>query len=457
MKMKKVLSLGLSVLMCATLLAGCGSDKNEATSAEGKTLKIAGLNGGYGTAGWEAVVKAFEEKTGAKVELQLEKNIADVLRPVITSGKDVPDLIYLSVGSEGGLVDTMIQEKAITEITDVLDMKVYGEDIKVKDKLIPGFTSSFSTSPYGDGKLYLAPFTYDPCGLFYNAGLFKEKGWKVPTTWDEMWELGDKAKKEGISLFTYPTTGYFDAFFSALLNETAGPDAYKKAMEYDVDTWKSADVKKAFEIVGKLAKYTHPDTVTNATTDKAFTKNQQLILDNKALFCPNGTWLPTEMAKAPRADGFSWGFTALPKVTADGDSYSSTFSEQVYIPSKAKEVDLAKTFITFIYSDEAAKLFVEKAGTVLPTTTASGFIPEKVKDESGKEIDNEKKLFYSIYDNGAKSDIVGFKAVEAIPGVTLLTDKGILYGSVNAVVNGTMSVDEWYNQVVEAVGKYAEK
>ena len=65
-------------------------------------------------------------------------------------------------------------------------------------------------------------------------------------------------------------------------------------------------------------------------------KNQQLILDNKALFCPNGTWLPDEMSEAPRAEGFKWGFMALPKVSAEGDSYSSTFSEQVYIPSKAK-------------------------------------------------------------------------------------------------------------------------
>ena len=39
---------------------------------------------------------------------------------------------------------------------------------------------------------------YSPCGLFYNAGLLEEKGWDVPKTWDEMWELGDKAKEEGI-------------------------------------------------------------------------------------------------------------------------------------------------------------------------------------------------------------------------------------------------------------------
>ena len=38
------------------------------------------------------------------------------------------------------------------------------------------------TNPYGDGKTYLAPMFYSPCGLFYNAGFLKEKGWDVPKT-----------------------------------------------------------------------------------------------------------------------------------------------------------------------------------------------------------------------------------------------------------------------------------
>lgn len=102
------------------------------------------------------------------------------------------------------MTETFIKDNGILDITDVLDMTVPGEDVKVKDKIAGGFTDSSLTNPYGDGKTYLAPMFYSPCGLFYNAGLLEEKGWEVPATWDEMWELGDKAKAEGISLFTYP-------------------------------------------------------------------------------------------------------------------------------------------------------------------------------------------------------------------------------------------------------------
>ena len=468
---KKVL-LGLSGLMALSLAACSGGAKTETTKAEetkaeettkageskteettkadaktddksGKTLKLSGLDGGYGKEGWEAVAAEFEKETGGKVELTLEKNIAETLRPVLTSGKNIPDLIYLSVGSEGKLTDTMISEKQIADISDVLDMQIPGENTTVKEKIIPGFTDALTSSPYGDGKLYLAPINYSPCGLFYNAGLFEAKGWEVPKTWDEMWALGDKAKAEGIALFTYPTTGYFDAFFSALLNETAGPANYTKLMNYDAGTWELPEVKEAFEIVGKLAEYTEENTVANANKD-GFTKNQQLILENKALFIPNGTWLPGEMADAPRADGFKWGFTALPAVKDGGDRYSTTFVEQIYIPEAAQNKDLAEQFIAFLYSDKAVELFYKNSKATIPTTNASSFIA----------ADDENKLFYSVYDTGAKANAVGFAAKEAIEGVDLTSAEGILYGTVNSVVTKNKTVDDWYNAVIEAVKKY---
>lgn len=459
--MKKLVALGLCSMMAVSVLAGCSSGSGKSGSDD-KVLKISGLNGGYGTKGWEEVVKAFEKANdGVKVELTLEENIADTLRPVITSGKDVPDLIYLSIGAEGKLTDTMVAEKQISDISDVLKMDVPGEKTTVGDKLLGGFSNALTSSPYGDGKMYLAPIDYGPCGLFYNAGLFKEKGWEVPKTWDEMWALGDKAKAEGIALFTYSTTGYFDAFFSALLNETAGPDAYTKLMNYDTATWESANTKMAFEIVGKLASYTEKNTVANANKE-GFAKNQQLVLDNKALFIPNGTWLPGEMAEAPRAKGFEWGFTALPAAKEGGDRYSTAFVEQVYIPTKAANADLAKKFIAYMYSDEAGKIFYqygsqkvdENKKPIKGEYNKGPIMPIKGATENLMGADDENKLYYSVYEGGAKSNPVGFVSKDAIEGVDLTSAEGILYGTVNEVVNGTKSVDDWYKAVTEAVQKY---
>ncbi len=339
---RRLMSLLLAGAMTATLFAGCGNDdsaptneennsaNNESTepaapadepedepadAPEAQTLKVAAFEGGYGADMWTKVAEAFEAShEGVTVELTVDKKIEDVISPSMKAG-DYPDVIHCATGREAAMTETLTKEKALLPLTDVFDMTVPGESVTVKDKIIPGFLDTLGTNPYGDGVTYYAPMFYGPCGLFYNAGLLKEKEWEVPKTWDEMWELGDKAKAEGIALFTYPTTGYFDAFTYALLASAGGTDFYNSCMTYEDGIWESENATKVFELIGKLAEYTEGTTVANANDDN-FTKNQQLILDNKAIFCPNGTWLPGEMAEAPKADGFEWGMTAVPAVNA---------------------------------------------------------------------------------------------------------------------------------------------
>ena len=462
MKTKKVLSLGLSVLMLGSLLVGCGSKDKDASTTEGKTLTIAGLDGGYGTEGWKKVIEKFEQDNGVKVNATFDKKISDVVRPKITAGKDVPDIIYLTVGGVGGLTDTLIKEKQIADITALLDTEIPGESTKVKDKILSSFVQGATADPYGDGKLYLAPLNNAPCGLFYNAGLFKEKNWEVPKDWDGMWKLAEEAKKEGISLFTYPTAGYFDAFFTSLLNATAGPETYAKLISYDVDAWKLPEVKEAFEIVGKLAKYTAPTTVANANGDN-FTKNQQLIIDGKALFCPNGTWLPGEMA-ATTPDGFEWGITGIPAAKAGGDSYSTNFVEQMYVPEKAANKELAMKFMAYCYSDEAADLFY-KYGALDEEAMKKSEDPKKEIYKAGflipikgseKRVAESDSFMFTMADKGVKTNSSTFMAANAVEGVTLTGETGILFGSINSVVSGDKTVDEWYNASVDAVQKIAD-
>ena len=259
--MKKILSVLLAAVMVLGMLAGCSSNPGgEASKApdptkapdpaqsepanepagkpmEGQTVKVAALSSGYIDAYpemWAEVCAAFEEETGAKVELVLEKNLEAVIGPSMQGG-DYPDAVLCATGRPDGLTEQFIKDKLIADITDVLSMNVPGEDKKVSDKLLGGFTDTTLTNPYGDGKTYLAPMFYSPCGLFYNADLFAKNGWTVPATWDEMWALADQLP-EGQYLFTYPTAGYFDAFFYALMR-SFGPDFFNKATSYEEGIW----------------------------------------------------------------------------------------------------------------------------------------------------------------------------------------------------------------------------
>ncbi len=427
--MKRFLALSLVVVLCLGLLAGCG-DKKPAASG---SIKVAAIETAYGADMWKDVCDAFTKQTGITVELTTETNLEDVLDSQMQAG-NYPDVVHLATGREAAMTEQFINNKLLVDLTDVLDMKVPGEDKKVSDKIIGGFTDTTVTNPYGDGKTYLAPMFYSPCGLFYNAGLLKEKGWELPTTWDEMWALGDKAKAEGIYLFTYPTTGYFDAFFYALMYSVGGPDFFNKATVYAEGIWDTPEAQQCFDIVAKLATYTNPKTPSQAN-DADFTKNQQLVLDNEAIFMPNGTWIVGEMANATRADGFEWGMCPLPAVSADGNGASYCWLEQAWIPSGAKNVDAAKQFVAFLYSDTACDIFA-KAGAVQP-------VPGLTDNMEG-----DNKLFYSIYDNGADAAMGNFAAFDASAGLPSVREA--FFDPVNDLVAGTKTEQEWIDGVKAA-------
>ena len=368
-----------------------------------------------------------------EVELIVDKALEDVIGPSMQGG-DFPDVIHLATGRDKKLTEQFIKDKNIADITDVLSMTVPGESAKVSDKIVPGFTDTSITNPYNDGKTYLAPMFYSPCGLFYNAGLFEEKGWTVPATWDEMWELAEKAQAEGSYLFTYPTTGYFDAFLYALMYSVGGPDFFNKATTYAEGIWDTPEAQQCFDIIAKLASYTNPVTPAQAN-DQDFTQNQQLVLDNKALFMPNGTWIVGEMAEAPRAENFQWGMTALPAAKAGGNGASYCWLEQAWIPAGAPNLDAAKQFVAFLYSDKACAIFA-KGGAVQPVPGLTDNL----------EVDN--KMFYAIYDNGADAAMGSFAAYNAVAG--LGTVREVFLDPVNGLVNGTLTEDQWISSVKAA-------
>nr|WP_325224533.1 carbohydrate ABC transporter substrate-binding protein [uncultured Oscillibacter sp.] len=451
--MKKFFSLLLTLALVLSL-AACGggnggSDAGTTTPppadsgdtqtpppAEDVTITVAALASGYEEAYpgmWQEVCDAFTAETGVKVNLICDKNLEDVIGPSMQGG-DFPDVIHLATGREKGLTEQFIKDRNIAELTDVLSMTIPGESTKVSDKIVGGFTDTSVTNPYGDGVTYLAPMFYSPCGLFYNAGLFEEKGWTVPATWDEMWELAEKAQAEGSYLFTYPTTGYFDAFLYALMYSVGGPDFFNKATTYAEGIWDTPEAQQCFDIIAKLASYTNPVTPAQAN-DQDFTQNQQLVLDNKALFMPNGTWIVGEMAEAPRAEGFQWGMTALPAAKAGGNGASYCWLEQAWIPAAAPNLDAAKQFVAFLYSDAACAIFA-KGGAVQPVPGLTD------------NLEGDNKMFYSIYDNGADAAMGNFAAYNAVAG--LGTVREVFLDPVNGLVNGSVTVDQWVSDIKAA-------
>ena len=439
--MKKIIALVLALVMVMGLVA-CGGNKPAETTApqtgnndpvettkapedEAVTIKVAAIETAYGSQVWADVAAAFEAETGIKVELTTDKNLEDVLTGPMQNG-EFPDVVHLATGRPAGLTESLVKANALHPLTNALSLTIPGETVKVSEKIAGGFTDNNIVAPYGDGVTYMAPMFYSPCGLFYNATLFEQKGWTVPTTWDEMWALGDVAAAEGIALFTYPTAGYYDAFMFALMNAVGGPEFFNAITTYQEGAWDSAEGQALLAILEKLATYTHENTPAQAN-NQDFTKNQQMPMDGRALFMPNGTWITGEMADyaATLGDSFSWGMTAVP--SAGAGAYSFCWFEQAWIPAAAEHIAEAEQFVAFLYSDKAAEIFAS-AGAIQPILGVADM------------LEGENVMFYSIYDNGASAAMGGFAAFGEIPGVTV---SDTFFAPIDSLVAGTMTIAEY--------------
>ena len=445
--MKKIIALVLALVMVMGLVA-CGApaapetqaqtpvDTNAPetqapeTEAPAVTIKVAAIETAYGSQVWADVAAAFEQETGIKVELTTDKNLEDVLSGPMQNG-EFPDVVHLATGRPAGLTEQLVKANALHPLTNMLSLTIPGETVKVSEKIAGGFTDNNIVAPYGDGVTYMAPMFYSPCGLFYNAKLFEEKGWTVPTTWDEMWALGDLAAAEGIALFTYPTAGYYDAFMFALMNAIGGPEFFNAITTYQEGAWETENGKTLLSILDKLATYTHENTAAQAN-NQDFTKNQQMAMDGRALFMPNGTWITGEMGDyAATLENFAWGMTAVP--SAGAGAYSFCWFEQAWIPAGAEHIAEAEQFVAFLYSDKAAAIFAS-AGAMQPILGIADM------------LEGENVMFYSIYDNGAKAAMGGFAAFAEIPGVDI---SGTFFAPIDSLVSGSMSIEDYAKLVTD--------
>lgn len=441
-KLVKMLTVACVTAIAASAFVGCGS-KEEAPkdnekpsteqaeeSGEKKVLEIAVFEGGFGKDYWEACIDAFEaEHPDVEVKMEANPKIGDIIRPKLSS-ENTPDFIYLSSNDPSGIANALIKDKALVDLTDVFDREdPDNAGQKLKDKILPGFLDTPLTTPYGDGKVFLAPLYYNVTGMWYNKALFKEKGWDVPKTWDEFFALGEKAKAEGIALYTYQgqAPGYNEAIVFPMLASAAGEEAVEKIFNYEEGAWKDPNVKKALDVFQKMA---DEDMVLNGTVGMSHTQAQVEFLNGKALFLPCGSWLEGEMKDAI-PEGFEFGFMAPPSFKEGDTPYVTTTIEQMYIPAKSDQIDLAKDFLAFQYTDAMVQKNAEIAKAVVPVKGAV----EKAKgslDASGYES-------YKVVEEGAKPIPLSFKPTNS--KIDFRQDS--VFAPIGSIINKELTVDEW--------------
>jgi multiple sugar transport system substrate-binding protein len=128
---------------------------------------------------------------------------------------------------------------------------------------IEGIDESFKeASTASDGKQYFVPKDYYPWAVFYKKSVFKQNGYEVPTTLDELTSLCQQMQSDDIVPIAFgdkdgwPAMGTFD-----ILNMRINGFDYHMSLMAGEEEWDSAEVKEVFETWRSLMPYHQPDAL----------------------------------------------------------------------------------------------------------------------------------------------------------------------------------------------------
>ena len=151
--------------------------------------------------------------------------------------------------------------------------------------------------------------------------------------------------------------------------------------------------------------------------------------------------MENEMKDAPRADGFEFGLWHAPVLNKGDQPYVMTSVEQFSIPAAAKNPELAKEFLRFLYTEDSVKLFAEKSGGIYALKAAT----EWAKEYLTPGVYNMN----AVYEHG-KSMVFGFAA---LPEGTKVSVSDMVFNPLSDVMNGTMTPEQWAAGVEEAIAE----
>lgn len=350
-----------------------GAPATGSPSASGKgqeaTLKIAYFKGGFGEEWIKALASAFEQANpGVKVELEGDPGITEKMGPRLESGANLPDVAFvLRTGWQRWAI-----KGYLADLSDIYDAEI-DNGKKLKDKLQPGIAE------YGKikDKYWVVPWTDGATGFVYNAQMFEDNGWSVPTTTKELEDLLPQIKAKGIAPFSwggkvmsywdFPVVGWWAQF-----EGSDGIETYKKMESPEV--YGQQGRLKALEQFEKLL--ADESNSIEGASGMDHIQSQMAFLQGKAAMIPNGGWLEMEMKNA-MPEGFRMKMMQLPAIEGAKDAKvnNTMGGDFAVVPAKAKNAELGKQFLKFISSDEMLKLFTEKSGSVRPFVYDAASVP----------------------------------------------------------------------------------
>jgi alpha-glucoside transport system substrate-binding protein len=225
---------------------------------------------------------AFENCTGADVQYEGSREFEAQLQ-VRVQGDNAPDIAYIP---QPGLLATLVRDTgAVVAVPQAAAANV--------DQYFP---ETYREAGSVDGTLYATPLGANVKSLvWYSPQEFTDRGYTVPTTWDEFLALTQRIAAEGNTPLTFgiesgDATGWplTDQLENAIL-EQFGPEVYDQWVAHEIP-FNDPRVVQALDRVGELVK--NPAFVgdVGAIATTAFGDAGLPILDGATFMLPQANF-----------------------------------------------------------------------------------------------------------------------------------------------------------------------
>lgn len=429
--MKKIVGI-LVVLTATMLLVACGEKKRNEN-----VLRISFAEAGYGRNWLENLKAKFEEENeGITVELDGNPNMTANAGPKIENNRDLSDIYFL--------LETNWQRWAtagyLANLDDVYET-IIEDNLTMKDKLRDG------VKDFGliNGSYYSIPWTEGVTGIVYNAGMFEQKGWEVPKTFNELLDLTEQIKTEGAGVKPFTWPGQYSAYWNFVVYnwwaQIDGLDGIEEFYKFESpEVFKSEGKLKALQAFETLIG--DQSNSVNGVNGLIHTQSQLQFVNGFAAMIPNGIWIESEMKKVIPAN---FKMKMMPTPTLDGAVATNLNNPQIgdfiVVPKNAPNVDLAKKFLVMMAKEEQLMQFTKDTGTPRPFK----YDPTTLED-----ISDFSRSALDIWKNSEGIYAISKNPMYFSNDLNVFPESGVPYGDI--YLGDSTAEDAWnsdYNYVVK--------
>ncbi len=331
------------------------------------------------------------EENNPDVDVQLNITAHEDFKKAIRvwlSSDDPPDVFSWFAGNRAKY---FVDKGLVMPFTDVWNE----ENL---DQKIP---RAFKSISFFEDEAYFLPHSYYWWAVYYRESIFAEYGLEEPQTWEELLEVGETLKDNGITPFAIGTkfkwtaAGWFD-YLNMRIN---GPKFHTDLMHGEVPF---TDDRVA-EVFKKWKYLIENDFFVENAAAYSWQEGLQFMTQGDAAMYLMGQFINDAVSEDVQKDMNFFRFPIIDKDVPVGEDLPT---DGFMIPAKAPNPELAKDFIAFLASVEGQRVFAEDMGRMVPNKD----VPDEVYDKpalKGKKMIENTDALAQFYDRDMDPEMAG--------------------------------------------------